>query len=317
MTRILQDIRFAIRQLRRSPGFALTAVLTMSLGIGAAAAVFSVLDAVLLQALPYAHQERLVQPVLFGKTGGTVPSSYLGYLDVRAQLHTFDAFAGWSMSGNLNLESPSGPVSLRAVKSTDNFFDVFGLKPLLGRTYLPGEDQPGKDAVTVLSYEVWQNNFGGQPGAIGKVVRLDGTPYTVIGVMPRGFRFPLAAVNAIYAPLHANATWAQARGMHWMRTVGLLKPGVSREQAQADMVQVMQNLARAWPEQESGHTGILLPMSVAVNSLDNSVIEIHARHDMVVMLAMTAGLLATGVLAGVMPARKAASIEPMNALRIE
>jgi len=269
LTEVSNDLRFALRQLRRSPGFALTAVLTMSLGIGAAAAVFSVLDAVLIRPLPYAHQERLVQPVLIARTGGTLPSSYLGYLDVRAQLRTFDSLAGWSMFGNLNLETPSGPASLRAVKSTDNFFDVFGVKPLLGRTYLPGEDQPGKDDVTVLSYEVWQNNFGGQPDAIGKVVRLDGTPYTVIGIMPRGFRFPLGAVNAIYTPLHANPMWAKARGMHWMRTVGLLKPGVSREQGQADMVRVMADLARAWPEQESGHTGILLPMSVAVNSLDN------------------------------------------------
>jgi putative ABC transport system permease protein len=268
MNQLMQDIRFSLRQMRKAPGFAAVVVLTLSLGIGAATAVFSVVDAVLIRPLPYAHQERLVMPVLTARTGETLPSSYLGYLDVRAQLRTFDAFAGWSMFGNLNLEGPNGPVSLRAVKSTDNLFDVLGVKPLLGRAFLPGEDQPGKDDVVVLSYEVWQTNFGGQADAVGKVVRLDGVPYTVIGVMPPAFRFPLGAINAIYTPLHTNPVWAQARGMHWMRTVGLLKPGVSVQQGQADMLNAMANLARVWPQQEAGHGGILLPLNVAFTSLD-------------------------------------------------
>ena len=144
-----------------SPGFAITAILTLSLGIGASAAIFNVIDAVLLKPLPYANQELLVDPVMTGRTGDTLRSSYLGYLDVRAQQRTFDALAGYSVFGRVNLEGPSGPVALRAVKSTDNFFDVFGVKPMLGRTYLPGEDQTGKDNVVVLSYEVWQSSFAG------------------------------------------------------------------------------------------------------------------------------------------------------------
>lgn len=264
---LAQDIRFSMRQMRKAPGFSIVVMLTLSLGIGAAAAVFSVIDAALIRPLPYAHPERLVVPILTSGSD-TLPSSYLGYLEMRADLRTFDAIAGWSMFGRLNLEAPSGPVSLRAVKSTDNFFSVFGVKPLLGRTFLPGEDQPGKDDVTVLSYEVWQNNFGGQPDVIGKVARLDGTPYTVIGVMPASFRFPLEARDAIYTPLHTNPIWAKARGMHWMRTVGLLKEGVSVQQGQADLQRAMSDLALAWPAQERGHTGIVLPLSVAVNSLN-------------------------------------------------
>ena len=151
---VLQDLRFALRQLRNSPGFAITAILTLSLGIGASAAIFNVIDAVLLQPLPYADQDRLVYPLMIARTGDTLPSSYLSYLDVRAQQRTFDALAGYSMFGRVNLEGASGPVALSAVKSTDNFFDVFGVRPLLGRTYLPGEDQPGKDDVVVLSYDV-------------------------------------------------------------------------------------------------------------------------------------------------------------------
>ncbi|MGA7108084.1 MAG: ABC transporter permease [Terracidiphilus sp.] len=266
---VLQDLRFALRQLRNSPGFAISAILTLSLGIGASAAIFNVIDAVLLKPLPYANQELLVDPVMTGRTGDTLRSSYLGYLDVRAQQRTFDALAGYSVFGRVNLEGPSGPVALRAVKSTDNFFDVFGVKPMLGRTYLPGEDQPGKDNVVVLSYEVWRSSFAGSADVVGKDVELDGTPYTVIGVMPMGFRFPLDAREAVYTPLHMNPAWAKARGMHWMQTVGRIKPGVSNEQARTDLNRVMTNLARAYPEQETGHTvALLLPLDVAVNSLD-------------------------------------------------
>ena len=266
---VLQDLRFALRQLRNSPGFAITAVLTLSLGIGASTAIFNVIDAVLLRPLPYTDQDRLVFPVMITRTGDTLRSSYLSYLDERTQQRTFDALAGFSMFGTLNLEGTSGPAALRAVKSTDNFFDVFGVKPLLGRTYLPGEDQPGRDNVTVLSYEVWQNNFGGRSDIVGKNVQLDGTPYTVIGVMPAGFRFPLAAREAIYTPLHLNPSWAKARGMHWMQTVGRLKPSVTNEQARTDLNRVMADLARTYPEQETGHTvARLLPLDVAEKSLD-------------------------------------------------
>jgi predicted permease len=266
---VLQDLRFALRQLRNSPGFALTAILTLSLGIGASAAIFNVIDAVLLKPLPYAKQELLVNPVMIGRTGDTLRSSYLGYLDVRAQQRTFDALAGYSVLGRVNLEGSSGPVALRAVKSTDNFFDVFGVKPMLGRTYLPGEDQLGKDNVVVLSYEVWQSSFAGRADVVGKDVQLDGTPYTVIGVMPMGFRFPLDAREAVYTPLHINPSWAKSRGMHWMQTIGRIKQGVSNEQARTDLNRVMTDLARAYPEQETGHTvARLLPLNVAVNSLD-------------------------------------------------
>jgi predicted permease len=286
---ILQDLRFALRQLRNSPGFAITAILTLSLGIGASAAIFNVIDAVLLQPLPYVNQQLLVFPVMIGRTGDTERSSYLGYVDVRAQQRTFDALAGYSVFGRVNLEGPGEPVALRAVKGTDNFFDVFGVKPLLGRTFLPGEDQPGKDNVVVLSYEVWKNNFGGQTNVVGKDVQLDGTPYTVIGVMPAEFRFPLDVHQALYTPLHMNPMWAKARGMHWMQTVGRIRQGVSNEQARADLNRVMANLARAYPEQETGHTvASLLPLDVAINSLDR-----FGKHT----LAGPLGTLAMAVLA--------------------
>ena len=159
---IYADVRFALRQLAKSPGFAVVAVLALSMGIGAASAIFSVVDAVMLRPLPFDHQERLVLPFMKARTGGSMPSSVPTYLEERAQLKAFAAMAGYSTLDRINLEGPAGAVSLPAVKTTDNFFDVFRVAPLMGRTFLPGEDIPGKDFVAVLSYEVWQAQFGGR-----------------------------------------------------------------------------------------------------------------------------------------------------------
>ena len=259
------DMRYALRQLARSPGFAITAVLALSLGVGAATAIFSVLDVVLLRPLPYANQDRLVFPFMKGRTGGSLPASVLNYYEERAQLQTFTAMAGYSTLDRVNLERPEGSVSLRATKTTDNFFTVFGVAPILGRTFLPGEDQPGKDNVAVLSYEVWQDYFNGRADIVGQSVKIDGSPYTIVGVMPAGFRFPLGMKQAIYTPLHAPESWRNARGMHWMRTVGRIKDGVTIEAAQADINRVMANLAKTWPQQEEGHTATLIPLAAEVN----------------------------------------------------
>ena len=266
MNQLMQDVRFSLRQLRRSPGFAVIVVLTLSLGIGAAAAVFSVIDAVLIRPLPFAHQDRLVFPDTKARSGYSQPWSYLSYLDARSELKTFDELAGYSDFTKVNLEAPSGAVSLTAVKSTDNFFSVFGVKPILGRTYVPGEDQTGRDDVAVLSYEVWQTHFGAQVNAVGKVVRLDGAPYTVIGVMPSGFRFPMYERNAIYTPLHADPRWKTHRGAHWMRIVGLLKTDASRQQAQADFVRVLADIGRAYPEADGGRTVNIVPLNAQVSA---------------------------------------------------
>jgi predicted permease len=264
------DMRYALRQLARSPGFAITAVLALSLGVGAATAIFSVIDTVLLRPLPFASQDRLVFPFMKGRNGGTLNVSVLNYYEERAQLQTFTAMAGYSTLDRVNLELPNregteGSVSLRATKTTDNFFTVFGVAPILGRTFLPGEDQPGKDNVAVLSYEVWKDYFNGRADIAGQSVKLDGTPYTIVGVMPAGFRFPLAMRQAIYTPLHAPESWRNARGMHWMRTVGRIKDGVTMEAAQADINRVMANLAKTWPQQEEGHIAQLIPLAAAVN----------------------------------------------------
>jgi predicted permease len=258
---MLQDLQFALRQLRKSPGFTLTALLTLALGTGVTAAVFSVIYAVMIQPLPYDHPERIVVPQTYSPSGYTQPASYPEYLDWRTQNHSFSAFAGVTPFGTIDFDGPSGPVTLHRAQATDNFFDVFGVSPILGRTFAPGEDQPGKNDVVVLSYEVWQQQFGGQKDVIGKGVKLDGRPYTVIGVMPAGFRYPISMRNGIYVPFYISEQLRSSRGSHWMRTLGRLKPGVTTEQAKADMGSVLENVGRTYPDTSKGRRMDLLSLS--------------------------------------------------------
>ncbi len=245
---MLQDLKYALRQLRKSPGFTLTAALTLALGTGVTAAVFSVIYAVMIKPLPYDHPETIVVTQAHSPQGYPQPASYPEYLDWRNQSHSFSAFAAVSSFRRINLEGPSGPVSLRLTQGSDNLFDMFGVNPILGRTFSPGEDQPGKNDVVVLSYEVWQQNFGGAKDVVGRVVKLDGLPYTIIGVMPAGFRYPISQRAAIYTPLHMIDLLRTTRGDHWLPTIGRLKPGVSAAQARADMDGVLNNVGRAFPD---------------------------------------------------------------------
>jgi putative ABC transport system permease protein len=268
--RFAQDLGFALRQLRTSPGFAILAVAALSLGIGAATAIFSVMDAVILRPLPFAHQERLEVPTMTSLAGYPTAFSYPAYLDLRAQSQTFAVLAAYAGGiDKINLEGPTGAVSLRVIRGTDNFFDVLGVRPLLGRTYLPGEDQTGRDDIVVLSYEVWKTDFAGERDVVGKTVHLGGTPYTVIGVMPQEFRFPLSAQDVIYTPLHPVAGWTENRGPHWLRAIGLVKTGVSHTGAVADFNRVLSSLGRSFPNTDGGVTGSLIPLLQQVNTLDS------------------------------------------------
>ncbi len=252
MESILQDVRYALRQLRKSTGFALIVVLTLSLGVGAATAIFSVVDAVILRPLPYTRPDRIYVPQTLSHQGYTQPFSWPGFRDFRAQNHVFAALSGVSSYQSVNLETPSGPVGLRWVQGSDDFFDVFGVAPILGRTYRPGEDQPGKNDVAVLSFDVWQTNFNGQASVIGRTIDLDGHPYECIGVMPAGFRYPVSVRQAIYTPLHPDPLIVDRRGDHWLQAVGLLKAGVTRQQGEADLNAVLANIGRAYPDTDAG-----------------------------------------------------------------
>jgi len=263
---LTQDLRFATRQLRKSPGFAITVVVTLALSVGVATAVFCVIDAVILRPLPYAHPEQIVDIQSISRNGYTQPASWPSYADERAQAHAFAALAGYTDFGQMTVETPaSGPVLLDTIASTDNFFQVFGVQPLLGRTFVPGEEQEGKNDVAMLSYEAWQRYFGGGRDILGQPVKLDGRAYSIIGVMPAGFRFPLRMRDEIYTPVHLNQDWMHGRGNHWLRTVARLKDGVTIEHAQADLAQVFSNMGKAYPQTDGGRTVKLSPLAQSVN----------------------------------------------------
>jgi putative ABC transport system permease protein len=262
---VLQDLRFALRQLRHAPGFGLTVALTLALSVGVATAVFCVVDTVILRPLPYAQPERIVSIQSVSQSGYTQPASWPSFRDERIQARGFAALAGFNDFFQATVETPAaGPVLLDTVHSTDNFFDVFGVRPLLGRTWLPGEEQDGKNQIAVLSYDVWQTYFGGDRNILNQPVKMDGIAYTVVGVMPAGFRYPLSLRNVIYTPRLIDKPWMQNRGSHWMRTVARIKDGVTFEQAQADLQHVFANLGRAYPNTDAGRTVHLQLLEQAV-----------------------------------------------------
>lgn len=296
---LFQNLRYAGRQLRRAPGFALTVMVTLALSVGLATAVFCVLDAVVLRPLPYPQPERIVEIESHNSSGGyTQPASWPSYQDERAQATAFKALAGYFRWREAAAETPEGPAVLQSVRTTDNFFDVFGIRPMLGRTFLPGEQVAGKNDVVVLSYETWTKHFNSDRNVTGRAVRLDGRAYTIVGVMPPGFRFPLNSRDAVYSPVHLDAAqWMQTRGGHWLQTLARLKDGTSLDAAQADLTHVFANLARSYPETDAGRSLKLLPLSKSVDA--------RSRGPLWVLLCAVLAVLAIGCvnIAGLLLAR--------------
>lgn len=261
----VQDLHYALRQLRRARGFALTVVVTLALSVGVATAVFCVIDAVILRPLPYAKPDKIVFIQGHSHNGFSHPASYPNYKDERDELKTFQALVGYMDFRKVAIETPSnGPVLLDSVHSTDNFFQVFGVQPLLGRTFLPGEQEDGKNDVVVLSYDAWQKYFGGDRDVLNKTVKMDGRTSAVIGVMPAGFRYPLNLHNEVYSPRLLTDEWMKNRGANWLRVIGLLKDGVSVAQARADLAHVYDDLAKAHPETNAGDTPVVTPLAERV-----------------------------------------------------
>lgn len=266
-----RDLRYALRQLRRSPGFTIAVILTLALGIGVTAAMFSVLDAVVLRPLPYKNADRIVFIKTKASAGYQQSESWPEYQDMRRLNSKFSVVAGMGNGGGVTLTQNGHAIYLHSVQGTDNFFQLYGVRPLLGRTYLPGEDQPGKNDVAVLSYAVWQQNFGGRKNIIGQTVHLDGTPYTIIGVMPAGFRVLFDASNVVYTPFRLTAQEIKYRGMHWFLTYGRMKPGVTTAQATADMNHVFSEMGKQFPDVDKGKTA-------QVYSIDEALHGTGGRH---------------------------------------
>jgi predicted permease len=256
---IWQDIRFALRMMGKNPGFTFIAVLTLALGMGANTAIFSVVNTVLLQPMPYKQADRLVTIWGVNKTRGYDLDlvSYLDYLDWKSQNSVFESM-GASTSEMFTLTGAGEPDAILGYQFSPDFFQVLGVPPLVGRTFAPEEDEPGKDHVVVLSYHLWGARFGGDPAVLGKSITLDGQSYTVIGVMPRTFQYPQGV--DLWTPLTIDPNYAKDRSIRWLRVMARMKSGVTFEQARTDMQTIAAQLRSEHPKTNEGYDVNLLTL---------------------------------------------------------
>jgi len=261
----LQDVRYALRMLRKNPGFATVAVLTLALGIGANTAIFSVVYAVLLKPLPYPQPEQLVTVFEAKPQEGIMGNgwSYPNFAELRADNHIFSEMAG-TQQHQLTLTGRGDPTVVNTASVTPELFSVLGLKPIAGRTFLPEEGKPGAQAVVILSESLWRGPFGADPIIIGSSITLDKRSCAVVGVMPAGFRFPaISEEEQIWIPLVQDplfGSWIERRGGHWLRVFARLKPGVSIAQAQAELDAFSARLAKEFPTENAGWVIRMTPL---------------------------------------------------------
>src|SRR5262249_22589257 len=251
MSQLWQDMRYAFRTLRSAPGFAALAILTLAVGIGANAAIFSFVNGILLNPLPYPNADRIVR-VLEKPPGPPTARngiSTLNYLDWEKQNHVFEYMAPQT-GGGTRLLGSGDPVQLRAAKVGVHFFDIFGIKAAKGRLFVPGEDQLGNEKVAVLSSVLWRDQFGLDPNIIGRTILLDGQPNTVIGVLPPGSAFDRAGAQ-LWRLLAFEPT-NMTRNFHWFGSMALLKNGVTFEQAQQEMDAIGGRIAADFPDSNKG-----------------------------------------------------------------
>ena len=247
MDTLLADLRYALRTLRRSPGFTAVAVLTLALGIGANTAIFSVVNAVLLRPLPFHDPDRLV--LLWERSPQLefMTVAYPDFVDWREQSRAFEDIAVFNRYRTLNLTGVAEPERLATAVVTASLFPVLGAQAAVGRTFLPNEDHPGAPRTIVLSYGLWQRRFGSDPSLVGRALTLDGQSYTVVGVMPRGFQYPRGV--EVWAPLGLFLDAGMRNRANHPGLVGLarLKPGVSLDQARVELSGIARRLGQQYP----------------------------------------------------------------------
>jgi predicted permease len=259
MDAFLNDIRYAIRNLVKRPGFTLIAVITLALGIGANSSIFSAINALLLRPLPFPELDRVVAIWDKMPSRGILHNevTMANYLDWRAQNQSFEQLSLYRW-WNANLTGIDPPERIQGFLVTANFLDVIGLKPIMGRNFTEEENQPGKDAVAIIAHSLWQRRFGGDPNIINKTITINGITRTVIGVMPERFNFPKG--GEVYGPIGISPEVASMRGNHAFYVIGRLKPGVSIESAQADTDNITARLEQQYPETNTGWGATVFPI---------------------------------------------------------
>jgi putative ABC transport system permease protein len=262
MNGIIQDVRYGLRQLRKSPGFTTVAILTLALGIGANTSIFSVVNGVLLRPLPLKDPNHLVRvwhtPPAKSFPGMTTFSvSPANYVDWQSQNHVFEDMAIYTYRG-FTLTSSGQPEQVDGGAVSTSFFATLGVQPMLGRAFLPEEDSPGHANVVVLSYSFWQEHFGAQANIVDHNINMDGQSYLVAGVMPPSFRFPDFA--QVWTPMAWSDKERAVRGNHNYMVIARLKPSVDMKQAQAEMNTISSRLEQLYPEDDKGWGAVVVPL---------------------------------------------------------
>jgi len=259
-----RDVQYGVRTMVRAPGFTVAALLILALGIGANTAIFSADHAVLFRSLPYRDPDRLVE-VLQKAVDDPGADRMLvapgNYRDWRADTRAFDAWAAWQIS-SLNLSGGDHPERVRAAQVSANLFDVLGAEPMLGRSFGSEEETPGRENAAILSSELWQRRFGGNPDVVGKTMRANDQVYTIAGVMPPGFRFPIGWISTdveLWTPLALSDAQKASRKDMTLEAIARLRPGVTVGQAQARLASVALHLAQAYPDSNRNWTVNVIP----------------------------------------------------------
>ena len=297
MPTLFHDLRYALRQLRKSPGFAVVSVLTLALGIGANTAIFTVVNAALLRSLPYHDPGRLVYlgETRSGAQYQKMEFSYPDFVDFRDQNHSFSGVGGYSPV-NATYLGPEGAEPVLATVVSSNFFEMLGVAPIQGRSFAPNADLAGGERTAILSYAGWQARFGGDPNVLGKSVTINGVPRTVVGVLPASFLFAPSRFSEFYLPLGVSG-WRLRRNAHWILGVGRLGPGVNLERAQAEASTIASQLATEYPDSNPG-------VGIAMTPLREELVGTVRPILLVLMAAVVAVLLITcSNLAGLQLAR--------------
>jgi putative ABC transport system permease protein len=289
MGTLKQDFRFGLRMLRKNPGYTAVAIITLALAIGANTAIFSVVYPVLLRPLPFRDAGRLVT---IGEGRHQVGccsylASYPDFLDWKRSAKSFQSLAGYAPDA-FTITGNGDPKTMFCAMVTTNFFSTLGVSPALGRDFAAGEDLPEGSGPTValLSYSYWHSDFSGDPKIVGRVLRLDGKPVTVIGVLPRSFELGPAGIVPIWVPLHLNLYETTARSGRWLNVIARLNSGVTLEQARAEMEAINAQLAGEYPQQNAAVTvNVELLRSEIVGNIRPLLLVLFAAVILVLLIA--------------------------------
>jgi hypothetical protein len=257
---VAQDLRFAVRQLRKNPGYACVAILILALGMGVSVAIFGFVDAALIEPLPYVHQDRLMA---VDEASALLPRSNLSYDDYqdwKRMNKSFSSLEVYTGMGYL-LQTPSGIVPVPARRVSDGFFSTLGTRMMLGRGFLPGEDQPGKPKIVILSYGTWLKRYGGRNDVVGQALNLSGDNYTIVGVLPQEFNFAPAGDSEFWVPLLGKNGCETRRSCHNLDGVGRLRDGVTQQAALEEMKAIAAQLEKQFPGSNHGQTASMMPLS--------------------------------------------------------